>query len=140
MPRSGPAPKAAETRRRTNAATHDWSEYPDDPFDGGPELPEYTALGVAWLPAVRSWWAAVSSMPHAADWTASDWAFALATAEVAQSAYLSLATAAFAELRQREKILGATADARQALRIRYVRASLASVAELPQVATLQDIE
>lgn len=67
----------------------------------------------------RQWWRTVSRVPHAVLWTASDWQFALATALVADDFHHGPTTAAV-ELRQREKILGVTGDARRDLRIRYV--------------------
>jgi hypothetical protein len=66
----------------------------------------------------RDWWEAVSTMPHCRLWTKSDWAFALDTAMVHASSVYGSVTAA-SELRQREKILGTTLDARRDLRIRY---------------------
>jgi hypothetical protein len=58
-------------------------------------------------------------MPHASLWTEADWQFALDTAEVA-AAFHDGDTKMAVELRQREKILGTTLDARRDLRIRYV--------------------
>jgi hypothetical protein len=66
----------------------------------------------------KDWWEAVSTMPHCRLWSKSDWAFALDTAMVHASSVYGSVTAA-SELRQREKILGTTLDARRDLRIRY---------------------
>jgi hypothetical protein len=66
----------------------------------------------------RDWWDAISTMPHCRLWSKSDWAFALDTAMVHASSVYGSVTAA-SELRQREKILGTTLDARRDLRIRY---------------------
>jgi hypothetical protein len=68
----------------------------------------------------REWWDAVSTMPHCSLWSQSDWAFALDTAMVHASSVYGSVTAS-AELRQREKIIGTTLDARRDLRIRYVQ-------------------
>jgi hypothetical protein len=61
-------------------------------------------------------------MPHASLWTEADWQFALDTAEVA-AAFHEGDTKMAVELRQREKIMGTTLDARRDLRIRYVEAT-----------------
>ena len=67
----------------------------------------------------RQWWQVISSMPHCILWTDSDWVFALDTAMVHASAVYGSVTAS-SELRQRERILGVTMDARRDLRIKYV--------------------
>lgn len=72
-----------------------------------------------WPAETRRWWRAVSRMPHCSLWTDADWQFALDTACVAAAFHAGDARVA-SELRQREKILGTTADARRDLRIRYV--------------------
>ena len=69
-------------------------------------------------------------MPHARLWRESDWDFAVDTAALAARFYESNGTALAAELRQRERILGTTADARRDLRVRHVpvrRQELATV-------------
>lgn len=61
-------------------------------------------------------------MPHVVLWDSSDWQFARETAHV-HAAWVKEGKAAVAvELRQREKLLGLTWDARRDLRIRYVQA------------------
>lgn len=85
------------------------------------------ALGLAaartiparWPSETRKWWRTVSRMPHCVLWNESDWQFALDTAMVAAAFHSGDARVAN-ELRQREKIMGTTADARRDLRIRYV--------------------
>lgn len=74
-----------------------------------------------WPVETRRWWLAVSSMPHCVVWSGSDWQFALDTAVVAAAFHAGDVRVA-GELRQREKILGTTVDARRDLRIRYVDA------------------
>ena len=58
-------------------------------------------------------------MPHCVLWSPSDWAFTLDTALVHAQAVTGVISA-MAELRQREKIIGTTVDARRDLRIRYI--------------------
>lgn len=72
-----------------------------------------------WPAETRRWWGAVSHMPHCVLWSRADWQFALDTAIVA-AAFHSGDVRIAAELRQREKVLGTTHDARRDLRIRYV--------------------
>lgn len=85
------------------------------------------ALGLAaartipseWPRETRRWWRAISHMPHCVLWSDADWQFALDTALVAATFHAGDVRAAV-ELRQRERVLGTTADARRDLRIRYV--------------------
>lgn len=72
-----------------------------------------------WPAETRRWWLAVSRMPHCVIWTDADWQFAIDTACVAAAFHAGDARVA-GELRQREKVLGTTTDARRDLRIRYV--------------------
>ena len=58
-------------------------------------------------------------MPHCSLWTEADWQFAIDTACVAAAFHAGDARVA-GELRQREKVLGTTADARRDVRIRYL--------------------
>jgi hypothetical protein len=127
MPISGAKPSGRPTVTR-HAPTHDWTTVPNVPYTGPkPELPltrQITAKNgeVVIVPVenrTRDWWDAVTTMPHCRLWIEADWAFALDTAMVhAASVYGSISAAA--ELRQRERILGTTMDARRDLRIRYV--------------------
>lgn len=131
MPAAGRKPVEGPKRNR-NPLTFEWTEVPDVDYDGvRPELPE-TRGRLRKVPGMadafdevplqdltREWWAAVSRMPHCALWTAADWVFAIETAIVADRFYAGEPAAA-GELRQREKILGTTLDARRDLRIRYV--------------------
>lgn len=132
MPIAGRKPKADGQKRNRHAPTHDWTEVPNVPYAGKrPALP--TKRGrvsksrgaqdefetVALCAMTRRWWKSVSTMPHCALWTAADWQFAIDTAIVADRFYVGEAGTA-GELRQREKLLGTTIDARRDLRIRYV--------------------
>jgi hypothetical protein len=71
--------------------------------------------------ATKEWWESITSMPHCVLWSASDWAFCSDTALVHAQAVTGVISA-MAELRQRERILGATYDSRRDLRIRYLDA------------------
>lgn len=104
---------------------HAWVQVPDRPFTGRVpvRLPAKRLLDGEWVPVLaltKGWWSVVRAMPHCRLWSASDWQFALATALVADLAFRGSNPAA-AELRQRERVLGTTLDARRDLRIRYVR-------------------
>lgn len=134
----GPAP--AEQRRRRNKPEPgtEWVEYVDAPYDGPvPELPETRTIvtrdgqeHVELQPLTRQWWKTISRMPHCRGWSESDWMFALATSQVADAAFCGIA-AAQTELRNREKVLGATAEFRRALRIRYVPTTTEPVEDVP---------
>ena len=127
MPVAGRKPKEGPKRNRM-PAVHDWLEVEDVPFTGKVpvELPKtrtfVTKADVYELPLdskTATWWKTLSRMPHCMLWTESDWQFALMSAIVADDAFRGV-PGAMAELRQREKLLGTTLDARRDLRIRYV--------------------
>ena len=119
MPVGGRKPKPEGQRRNHHPLRHDWLEVEDVPFASGRKLPAKRPDGKPWPAATRAWWRAVSTMPHCRVWAPSDWQFALDTAHVAAGLHDGDLRQA-AELRQREKVLGTTADARRDLRIRYV--------------------
>lgn len=128
MPVRGTKPKDDDRKRFRGGLTHDWTDVPDQPFAGKvpvrlPSKREIsTAKGVVEVsltPFAREWWATVRAMPHCVLWRKSDWLFALATALIADLSARGV-TSAGAELRQRERVLGMTLDARRDLRIRYV--------------------
>lgn len=83
-----------------------------------------------------AWWNRVTAMPHCVLWSESDWQFCLDTAKV-HSAAQNGSMPAITELRQREKILGTTWEARRDLRIRYVEPE-ADKPELSPVASMDD--
>lgn len=108
----------------------EWVEVVDVPYGGArPALPKRRSMmtkdgrvQVALLAMTRQWWETISTMPHCVLWRQSDWAYALATALVADAAFSGVATAQ-RELRQREEgTLGVTVESRRQLRIRYVPA------------------
>jgi hypothetical protein len=74
---------------------------------------------LGWPAATKRWWRSVSRLPHAALWSEADWQFALDTACLVASFHLGDHRMA-SEIRQRERIMGTTRDARRDLRIRYV--------------------
>jgi len=114
MPAPGRKPKPEDQRRNQNKPMVDWVLVPEIPYDGPrPSLGRVPAK-------TKRWWDTVSTMPHCSLWSEADWQFAVGTAQVHQ-AWIEKGAAGFAtELRQREKLLGLTWDARRDLRIRYV--------------------
>lgn len=119
MPVAGRKPKPEGQKRNRVKPVHDWVEVRDVPFESGRKLPKAPTWLGTWPAATKRWWATVSTMPHCVLWSDSDWVFAEDTAMVAASFHrgdMRLGT----ELRNREKVLGTTADYRRDLRIRYV--------------------
>ena len=112
---AGRKPKPDGLKRNRHPATHEWTLVPDAPFEGAPPLP---AIGGK---ATKQWWAVVSTMPHCSLWSASDWQFAIDTARV-HAQFVRGKPGTATELRNREKLMGVTMDARRDLRIRYVPA------------------
>lgn len=127
MPVVGRKPKPPGEARNRVKPVYEWVEVPAVPYRGPhPTLPATRMVSTAFGPKsyplqalTRRWWKSVYTMPHCVLWRESDWMFALATAIVADAAFCGGVGAA-TELRNREKILGVTADARMGLRIRYV--------------------
>lgn len=73
---------------------------------------------LVWPVETKRWWATVATMPHCVLWTDADWQFAFDTALVA-AAFHAGNTRLATELRNREKTMGTTVEARRDLRIRY---------------------
>ncbi len=127
MPVSGRKAKPEGQARHRVKPTHDWIEVVDEPYTGErPTLPKSRTISTPFGPKqvalrgmTKTWWDAVSTMPHCILWTPSDWTFALTTAMVADAAF-SGGVGAATELRNRERVLGTTVDYRRDLRIRYV--------------------
>ncbi len=117
MPLPGPEP--SETKRRRNKDTHEWVQVENVRFDNAPELPRKRGR---WSQMTRRWWTAISTMPHCILWDDADWQFAFDTALIAAAFHAGNVKAA-TELRQRERIMGTTLDARRDLRIKYVEAA-----------------
>lgn len=128
MPMPGRKPKSPDERRNRMPPRHDWVDVPNVAFEGAPPLPNlpgsFLPFGFArnppanWPAATRRWWKAISRMPHAALWDDAAWQFAMDTALVALAFHCGELRWG-KELRDREKVLGNTADARRDLRIRY---------------------
>ncbi len=73
-----------------------------------------------WSRNTRRWYRIIAQMPHCRLWSKTDWLFAIESAMVAEQFYRTKSAVYSKELRAREAIMGVTADARRALRIRYV--------------------
>ncbi len=59
-------------------------------------------------------------MPHCTLWSAADWEFAFDTAVLKATFHADGGTGLATEIRNRERVLGTTADYRRDLRVRYV--------------------
>lgn len=146
MPVTGRKPKPQGQAVTRHKPTTEWIEVDDTPYAGErPELPKrrtvMTQFGpkdYALKPMTKRWWETISTMPHCKLWTDSDWAFALATAMVADALFAGT-TGAAAELRQREKILGTTVDFRRDLRIRYVKPAEVELATVASIDEYRDL-
>lgn len=92
---------------------------------------------MVWPRETQAWWDAVSTLPHAVDWTDADWRFAMDTAYV-HAAVMNGDLRVAAELRTREKVIGTTVDARRDLRIRYVPPVDPATVENPSVTAMAD--
>lgn len=141
-----PAPGRKPNERSVNKTPSkiDWIEVENIPYDGAvPELPLTRTYvnpkgEIQEVPIenrTRYWWEAVTKMPHCILWQPSDWQFALDTAMVHASASHG-SISAMGELRQRERIMGTTVDARRDLRIRYIDPQL----DEPQIALVTNID
>lgn len=116
----------------------EWTEVENTPNMKGPQLPKKRANGADWLQRTRDKWLAWRKMPHASLWTDSDWDFALDSIEVA-ARFHGGASQMAPELRQREAILGVTADARRDLRIRYIAPKKPELAVVHQADDFRDL-
>lgn len=120
MPVAGRKPKPEGQARNRNKPTHDWTEVEDAPFEDAPKLPKAQPDGRPWPVWTKRWWQVVSTMPHCKLWSESDWEFAFDTAALKATFHTEGGTGLATEIRNREKVLGTTADFRRDLRIRYV--------------------
>ena len=128
MPAAGRKPKPEGERRNRMPPVHEWRQIERKPFTGKPPVTLPTKRQVSTkdglvelkiLEETKRWWRSVARMPHCTLWSETDWQYALMTALVADAAFRG-DLKAVAELRQRERVLGTTDDARRDLRIRYV--------------------
>lgn len=141
MPGNKPSDRPTVHRNKPAVA---WTDVVNVPYEGArPELPDTREVinkagdvSVYPMPdATKEWWESVTRMPHCVLWSESDWAFCADTALVHALAVTGVISA-MAELRQREKIMGTTFDARRDLRIRYVDPE----ADDKPLAPVQDID
>jgi len=121
----GTKPKPEGQARNRNKPVHDWTEVVDTPHTGGPKLPKAQPDGRPWPLWTKRWWDVLVKMPHCSLWSSSDWEFAFDTAVLKAKFHTDVTTALATEIRNREKVLGTTADFRRDLRIRYVEAQAA---------------
>jgi hypothetical protein len=119
VPVTGRKPKPEGQKRNRHKPTHDWTDVVDTPFAGAPKLPKSRPDGRPWPTGTRRKWAAWSTMPHCTLWGPAEWDFAFDALEL-HVRFLEGSVPAATELRNREKVLGTTADYRRDLRIRYV--------------------
>ena len=123
MPARGAKPKP-QGHAVTRHKALDWTEVPDVPFTGGPALRPSRRNGKPWPEGCKRKWDAWRTMPHAALWAPSDWEFAVDSIEIAAAfmgGFDQEPDPRFAaELRNREKVLGTTADYRRDIRVRYI--------------------
>lgn len=142
----GTKPKADRTQvRHRNTSAVEWTEVPNVPFEDGPPLPSRHTFRddgeeiTGWPTPTREWWDALRRMPHAKLWNATDWRYAFDVAEAHARFYEAWrGCAPGTELRNREKALGLTMDARRDLRIRYVDPPPASTGPPADVVQLDD--
>ncbi len=120
MPVAGRKPKPEGQSRNRNKPTYDWTEVEAVPFMGGPKLPGRMPNGLPWPSATKQWWKVVSAMPHCVLWSPSDWEYALDTAFLKALFHMQGQTSVATEIRNRERVLGTTADYRRDLRVKYV--------------------
>lgn len=120
MPVSGRKPKPEGQARNRAKPTHDWTEVTNLPFTEAPNLPKAQPDGRPWPAWTKRWWQAVSKMPHCRLWSQSDWEFAFDTATLKAKFHTEGGVGLATEIRNRERVLGTTADFRRDLRIRYV--------------------
>jgi hypothetical protein len=122
MAHRGPSPLARKLGHTANA---DWTEVADRPFEGpSPDLPKLPNR-VKYHPLVTTWWDMVRHMPHCAQWSPTDWQYAVETALLKHYFWTDAVAGevkitAASEIRKREDNIGTTAEARRKLRIRYV--------------------
>ena len=125
MPAVGRKPKPEDQRRNRVQPVHNWIDVQDVPYEGPVPDPGR-------LPArTKHWWAVISRMPHCILWDDAHWQYAIDAAWL-HSLWVNSKKVGYAtELRQREKVMGTTEDARRDLRIRYVPVGVAEEAEQP---------
>lgn len=137
MPVPGRKPKPEGQAVNRNKPTHDWTELANLPYAG--DVPDLPRRKGGWPARTKRKWAAWSSMPHCALWSASEWDFAIDTLELAAQFHEGESRVA-TELRNRERVLGTTADFLRDLRIRYVEpVEVERPAEVTNLADYRDL-
>lgn len=134
----GPKPKAAAEKRFRGQPQHDWADVENVPFIGGPDLPERRTDGRPWPERTKQKWDTWRSMPHAKLWGPAEWDFALDSIEFAALVH-SREPKWGTELRNRERVLGTTAEYRRDLRIRYVDPKPVTLAAVVDVEDFRDL-
>lgn len=117
MPVAGRKPKPDGQAITRHPQVHDWTEVVDEPYLG--EVPKLPPRRNGWPARTKRKWLAWSTMPHCRLWGEAEWDFAIDSLELAARFHEGDARLA-TELRNRERVLGTTADFRRDLRIRYV--------------------
>src|SRR5688500_10671485 len=110
MPVAGRKPKEQGQARNRNKPTHTWTEGPDLPYEG--DVPKLPRRQGGWSARAKRKWGVWSRMPHCRLWSDADWEFAIDALDVAERFYDGDRAAA-TELRNREKVMGTTADYRR---------------------------
>lgn len=140
-----------EGARNRNAKVNEQVSFPDVPYTGPkPDLPETRTVQyvskedglvtehVRISDMTRSWWAALTVLPHCVAWRDSDWSFALATALIADAVFAGDNTRA-AELRTRETQMWATADSRRTNKITYSPVTAESSSEVANIEDYREL-
>lgn len=117
MPVRGRPPKDDGAKVNRVPMQHQWTDVRDVPFE--PPRGHKTCPVEGAPAATRRWWTAISTMPHCVLWGPGEWAFAEMTAVLHAKAWAS--GQGGKEVRDRERVMGTTEDARRALRIRYIK-------------------
>lgn len=139
MPVTGRKPKPPGEAVNPNKPVHGWTEVENIPFTEGPSLPTERLKGEPWPARTRDKWDAWRTMPHAKLWTQADWDFALDSIELAARFHEGGTVGLATELRNRERVLGTTADFRRDLRIRYVEPKPVQLAAVVQADDFRDL-
>ena len=119
MPVYGRTPKPDGQKRNRVKPTYEWTEVVKVPYTG--DVP--VEPNPDWSARTMKWWDVLIHMPHCVLWEESDWQMARDTADLAARLHKGDMRIA-AELRQRERLLGTTHDARRDIRVRYVEAAV----------------
>lgn len=138
MPVTGRKLKPEGEARTRHKPTYDWTEVEDVPFEGGPGLPDLRTNGRRWPDRTTQKWDTWRSMPHCTLWGPAEWDFALDSIEYAALVHDGEPKWG-TELRNRERVLGTTADFRRDLRIRYVDPKPVTLAAVVKADDFRDL-